>query len=456
MTPQAESKAPATAFAGQGARLALLGRIAGLAALASVVFYFFALLHFGLDVPVEDDVEFLRFFVERTTEGAAPATGWFDLHNEHRPAVARAVFASVAAAQGHVDFVSVMLLGNAALVGLAALLLAWLPRGPVWQRIALWGPICVLLFSLQHWQATTWATGAAQNYLMLLCALGCLALLAKPTPWRTLAGAALATLALFDLGAGLFAFVLGPALLLRVRAYGPAAAFAAWGGLCIGFYFSGYVRPAHHPSVLAAFADPISAFDYGCSLLGAGLSFDDARVGWLARFGGLLMGVGFAISVLDRRWRDEPEVFASLCFVGLSLGTITATRFGFGLDQAFDSRYRIYSHLFMALLWISWLRRRAGSGERLDPGALPAAAAALAFAIALNLASIPSAWQSMEEHRAFYAGNMRDWARGRTLIPGPAEYSLIVERALETGIYDFPCEAVGVQAKDENRYCAAD
>jgi hypothetical protein len=438
------------------ARLALLGLIAALAGLASVGFYLYALMHFGLDVPVEDDVELLRFLVERSAGGDAATSGWFALHNEHRPAVARAVFAGVATVQGHVDFRSVTLVGNAALLGLVALLCSWLPRGPVWPRIALAGPICVLLFSLQHWQAATWATGAAQNYPMLLCALAALGLLARPTPWRVLAGAALATLALFDMGAGLFAFVLGLGLLLRARAWIPAGLFAAWASLCLGFYFTGYARPAHHPSVFAALGDPIAAFDYGCSLLGAGLSFDDARVGWLARFGGLVMVMAFAIAVFDRRWRDEPEVFASLCFVGFALGSITAARFGFGLDQAFDSRYRIYSHVFMALLWISWLRQRSrhpdGAGARFGP----AVAAALVFAAALNLASIPAAWQSMQAHRAFYAANMRDWGKGRTLIPGPAEYSLVVERALGAGLYVFPCDAVGVRPEDGNRYCAGE
>jgi len=432
-------------------RLAVLGAVASACALGAGVFYFFAVARFGLDVPVEDDVEFLRFLLER---GRAGGEGWFAFHNEHRPAVARAIFAATAAVQGQLDFRTVMFVGNAALAGLAVLVCTWLPKGPALHRLAAAAPVVVLLFSLQHWQAATWATGAAQHYPMLLCALGSITLLAKPTLARLLAGGLLAAGALFNLGAGLFAFVVGGALLLQARAWRMAAAFGAWSALCIGFYFWGYARPDHHPSPFAALAQPVAAFDYACSLLGAGLSFDDARTGWLARFAGLGMGFAFAIQFRDRRSREhDNQVLASLCLVGLSLASITATRFGFGLDQAFDSRYRVYSHLFMALLWISFVRRRVASTDHGYAPIFAPVIGALCFTLAINAASVPSAWARMNEHRSFYAENIRQWAQGRTLIPGPAVYSRIVESALDEGLYVFPCDAVGVEPSDDNRFC---
>jgi len=419
----------------------VLAGAAALVALSAIGFYAFALARFALDVPVEDDVEFLRFLL--SDEG----TGWLALHNEHRPLVARLLFASVNGVLGHVDHRVVMWLGNACLVGVGVLVARWLPEGSRADRAFAAAPIVVLLFTLQHWQATTWATGAAQHYPMLLCALASIECLARPTPTRTALGAALATLAFLNLGAGVFAFVVGLGLLAHARAWRLAGPFGAWAVLCVVLYFVGYARPDHHPSPFAALASPVAAFDYLCTLVGGGLSFDDASVGWLARFAGWGLGVAWLAVLTGRRWKDDPRVLAAMTFVLLTLGAVTASRFGFGLDQAFDSRYRVYSHLLMALAFVAMLDARGLARSR------NRSAAVLVAAIALSAASVPSAWAHMDEHRRFYADNARDWARGETMIPGPAEYGAIVRRALEAGVWSFPCDAVGVEAGDRNPWC---
>jgi hypothetical protein len=71
----------------------------------------------------------------------------------------------------------------------------------------------------------------------------------------------------------------------------------------------------------------------------------------------------------------------------------------------------------------------------------------------LSVASIPQARARMSEHHDFYAKNVREWAQGKTMIPGPAEYSRVVERALDAGVYVFPCDDVGVEPADRNRWC---
>ena len=43
--------------------------------------------------------------------------------------------------------------------------------------------------------------------------------------------------------------------------------------------------------------------------------------------------------------------------------------------------------------------------------------------------------------------------KGKTMIPGPAGYSRVVERALDAGVYAFPCDDVGVEPADRNRWC---
>jgi hypothetical protein len=422
----------------------VLAGAASFVAFAAVSFYAFALARFALDVPVEDDVELLRFLLG--DEGH----GWLSLHNEHRPLTARLLFASTRSLLGALDHRFVMALGALALVGVAGVVARWLPAGDRADRLFAAAPIVVLLFTLQHWQAATWATGAAQHYPMLLCALLAIECLARPTPLRTALAAVLATLAFLNLGAGLFAFVVGLGLLLHARAWPLAAGFGAWAVLCTSLYFVGYVRPDHHPSPFAALGDPIAAFDYLCTLAGGGLSFDDVRVGWLARFAGWGLGLGWLVLATGSRWREDPRPFAAMTFVGLTLAAVTASRVGFGLDQAFDSRYRVYSHLLMALAFVALVSSRGLKASR------NRSALVLLAAVGLSVASIPSAWARMDEHRTFYAENARDWARGRTMIPGPAAYGDVVRRAADTGVWDFPCAAVGAEDDADNVWCARD
>ncbi len=404
----------------------VLAGIAFCVALAAVVFYFVALGLFAIDVPVEDDVDFVRFLLGHDGQG------WLALHNEHRPFTARAFFAGVTATAGHLDLRAVMWLGNACLIGVAALVASWLPAGARADRVFAAAPIFVLLFTLQHWQAATWATGAAQHYPMLLCALISIECLSKPTPLRTALGALFATLAFLNLGAGVFTFAVGLGLLLHARAWSQATAFGVWALVCIALYFADYARPEHHPSPFAAFASPVAAFDYLCTLVGGGVSFDDAWVGWLARFAGWGLGVAYVVIALGSTWRRDPRVFAAMTFVLLTLASVALTRFGFGLDQAFDSRYRVYSHLLMALTFVAFLQAHGLKPSR------NRSALVLLSTITLSLASIPSAWASMEAHRTFYTDNAQQFARRRAPIPGPLADTKAVRQAVEAGLLRSP------------------
>jgi hypothetical protein len=414
-----------------------LYRLVSVLVFVPVVVYFAVLWLYGVNIPVEDDLELLQFVLgfDRLSGLAETSQAFVAQHNEHRVATIRLGFLLMAKLQSQIDFKTMMYLCSSALLGVLLFFAHLLPvrRNRPLAILA----IAFLLFTLQHWHSTIWAMSSLQHYPSLLAACGVFHFLERDG-WRPVAlAAALSLLVLGSIGSGIFLFVAGAMQLLAAGRRGTAVGWSALGVCIAAAYFWGYQRPAHHPSILAALADPVGVFDYLCSLLGGVVSVHDPSVGFLARFAGLAGLLYFVHLTLDGYYRRSPVVYFFMAYLIMTAISLAVGRSGMGLSQAFDSRYRLYSSAWSILIFIALLDRGAGQSalRQTRTAVLGAALASLIW-----LVSLPSSLDSIRLHTRFYGDNLRQWSRGETLVPGPAHYSRVVTLAIERGVYRFPCD----------------
>jgi hypothetical protein len=138
------------------------------------VLYLILLRHFWFDAPVWDDYDAILAGLMAMQDAASPRE-WLALlvhqHNEHRVALSRLAAWSMAAVAGHLDFRVLVLLGNAAWLGI--LLLAWaefrdrLPA-PVFAAAAL------VTLQLSYYEASLISMSAMSNIGVVFLAFACL------------------------------------------------------------------------------------------------------------------------------------------------------------------------------------------------------------------------------------------------------------------------------------------
>src|SRR5208282_2541490 len=170
----------------------------------------------------------------------------FSQHNEHRVAWLRGVVLTCWAVQGRVDFRTLIWLGNAGLITLAAVLVLGSRRSVRWPSLLALIPLA-LLSPIQGKQMI-WAMAAISNYWVLAFAAAALLLLSMGTRATFRWACVLAVLATFTSGQGLLCFPGGLALLVAERRCALALLWLAIMGLCAVAHFHNYARPLSHPA----------------------------------------------------------------------------------------------------------------------------------------------------------------------------------------------------------------
>jgi len=159
----------------------------------------------------------------------------------------------------------------------------------------------------------------------------------------------------------------------------PAVSTTLWlafGALVWLGYFHGYVKPAHHPSILLALKTPHLLLGYFLTYLGGALAGDRtlqplallAGAFALAALGALKLGVWHS------RGKDTGATLRLLApwlcvaaFTLLTAGATAVARGGFGLGQAQESRYATFSTplwMMLCALWFLHGGRLAGGWRR--------------------------------------------------------------------------------------------
>jgi hypothetical protein len=311
-----------------------------------------------VNIPVLDDYDALLDFLNQlvSTHGFAAKVSCFlgTQHNEYKLFFGNGIAWLQLALFGHIDFAVLSVIGDGFILLLAVLL--WKMFLPGCKnsglRLTLFIPVTWLLFQLQYWDTLDWPMAGLQNIPILIFSLAAIYFLVKETRTAFLGAVVLFVFAVCASGNGLILFPVGLLILLLKRRYWRIAIWIVVAAGCIAAYAYRYnvmvsQTRAHH-SVLSTF-HPLSPA-YVLAFIGSAAGIPVPLLSIL--LGALLSGFFFAMA---RRGYIRRNLLVSCCvlFLFLTAFGVAGLRSDFGLAQALNSRYTIYSALFLIFAWFA-------------------------------------------------------------------------------------------------------
>ena len=362
--------------------------------------------------------------------GAEKTAVLLSQHNEHRVALLRGAAVADCAAQGHVDFRTLIWMGNAGLLAFCALLMVGARRSI--RSAALLALIPLALLSPIQEKQMVWATCVLSNYCVLALAAGAM-LLVTARGWGGFGGACvLALAATFTMGQGIFCFGVGAAMLAMERQWRRAG---VWLGVMVAaalVYFHHYSRPSYHPPPELTWTTvqffPVAVggavSDMTCRFLAPVfevLGWESALVPTIQMGAGVVL-IGLVVWLgVKGYYRRNLFVSGFLVYLVGLCAVASVSRSGFGLQHALMSHYKVISMSIAVLVALGLAEMRWGSGGSPD-GAI------LSGGVLVCLLS----WS------LFYPGTRaysRELADGRARFVGSQDARGVFQRALrEEGV----------------------
>ncbi|MBI3345440.1 MAG: hypothetical protein HY028_11415 [Gammaproteobacteria bacterium] len=322
-----------------------------------IVVYGLMVSRFALNVPKMDDfIQFLGYqhylaqsasikeqlllFLSQPAWDGGPQT-------EHRIVVARLAMFFSQALFGTINFTFLIILGNVFLV-LLFVLLIW--HSPYRSNKIVVLPVAILLFSLIHYEASFWSSGALLYYPAAFFSLVTFHFLAdnRAPGLAVPASAAGGILAVFSQSNGLIVFPVATFALGLAKRYRMALLFLLFTVLSFWLYFWDFSRPGAVPGYESPMQAAYLISKAWVNLLGCAFSRLSLPIG--------LLLIGAWLVLLRRQyWKKNIVLF---CFGGWLVGTMLSIAIGRGsldYDYSTISRYRLYSALFASVTYLAIL-----------------------------------------------------------------------------------------------------
>ncbi len=316
-------------------------------AIASVSYLIFT-YRLSSEAPYLDDYEaLLNFLISLKTE-----TNWwnkigifFQSHNEHRIVVPRFIVWIQYMITGELNLRLTLIIANLMLVGIVFLLLRYfLDKTYLGIQVA----AIVLLFNYAHFENYQWALSGLQNYGVVLLALSSLVGLIKGKPILMVLFALLAVVCSSS-GLVLLAVFSLYHLFKKEHTYAVIYAILLM-GLAIAFFGIGFPSVHSNEGPQAAVLWPRRAIKYYLTLFASytGPFFRNQPL-WAMITGciTIMLNTIFFIRLFLHN-RFHVFIYLNLFITG-TLVLIAIYRFNFGVDQAFASRYMIFSTLYLII-----------------------------------------------------------------------------------------------------------
>ncbi len=338
--------------------------LAALLALSPPLFIARLISRYGVDIPYADEWLWTPFLC-KAHEHSLTVADFFAQHNEHRYFVPKLLLLILAPLTS----------GNTKGAMFFSLVLAALTSAALWyvlnrtvpstanKRLLLLTLFNLVLFSPVQWENWLWGYQFVLFFCNLLLAAGiCVSISRCSLRTKFFLCLAIAAVATFSFGGGILAWVVTFPLALAIE---PSLGkrkiipwLSAWlcgAGAAVVLYFFHYTKPAEHPPLFAS-SHPGDYFLYVTTFLGGHLSKVDPTKSILvaAENGTLLLllylgGLFWTIRSHDADFRKKMLPWLGLGgFAILNAFLAAATRIGFAVNQALDSRYTTFS-LFISL-----------------------------------------------------------------------------------------------------------
>ncbi len=328
----------------------------GLAALI-VIIYFSAVAVYAVNAPIMDDyIQFLGFHY--FWESAADTWDRISLlfsqpqwdggpQSEHRIFIARLASLGLLEAAGGINFKLLILLGDAFLLGIMALLWRLTPDLEGWHRL----PVVLLLFSFIHYEISFWSSASLLYYPATFFALLTFSWAERMKGARGFLGTALSgACSTLSQTNGLMAFPAAALTAALNRRYRHAVILAALAALAFTLYLWDFQRPAAVPRLDVTWQTPLLVGRAWLYLIGG--VFDDYAI-----LGGSLLIAIWLFLLWKGYWKDRFPLFALGVWLYVSLLMVAFGRAALGPSALGASRYEFYSAMLVAVTYLALMER---------------------------------------------------------------------------------------------------
>ncbi|MBW4693677.1 MAG: hypothetical protein KME27_18185 [Lyngbya sp. HA4199-MV5] len=322
--------------------------------------------NFGINFPYWDQWDLIELF-QKVFLKQATFQDFFAQHNEHRILFPQIIIITLAfLSKWNIQW---ELYCSVALSAIVFILLLRISLAQTKQRNLLFHAvnvsICFVVFSLCQWENWMWGFQVAWflvNLCLVVAILAFSSALHSSLQIKVAVAASACLVASFSSAHGLVTWLaIVPSLLAccRGRLQCLKVGFV-WVILFLStlfFYFIDYHKPPHHPDLWFFLKEPQLAATYFLTLLGSPLLH---RSNFSYIFGFLaLISFGFFIAHCARKagsgfFRDAAPWLSLGCFAILFDLMTTLGRAGFGVEQAYSSRYTTVSLLLLVALLQLW------------------------------------------------------------------------------------------------------
>ncbi|MBC7391263.1 MAG: hypothetical protein H7329_18825 [Opitutaceae bacterium] len=313
-----------------------------------VIFYFSVIILHSQNIPYWDDyVVTFQFFNDYSnadsllTKVQALLAQW----SEHRIVVGRLLAMSQFKIHGILNFKVLHFVSNLSLI---IIFLGIIQSSCIEIRKWIVLPVALLLFQLQYYVASFWFVSSSSMFFVLAFSLLALIYLKRE---QYLICSVFSFAAVYSNGNGFLIFFLEIIFLLIARKWKPGLVLTGLFVVSILIYFKGYYPHENdRMATLYFMKDPIQTLNYFMSFLGG--CFNVLGLAPVVGFTGICATIWFTYK---KYYNQNPVLYLMLLFIIGSALLAAIGRSFWGVDQALESRYKIFSAVFWICMIISFL-----------------------------------------------------------------------------------------------------
>jgi hypothetical protein len=314
----------------------------------------------GVNVPFWDQWELVPLF-QKFHNGTLGFADFFAQHNEHRilfPRLITFCLAWLTHWNIYYELATSIVLATITFLFLYNMLQrTFAKRGFVLLAACLTSAI---LFSPLQWESWLWGWQIQWflNVAGLVVSLWALSVWRARLAWRFVVAASAATVATYSLASGSFVWVVCLLLFVPKTSRRWLWLWLITGAGVVSSHYIGYHDPAYHPSKTLFLHEPVTFVKYVVTYISKPVA-PDFRLSYLLGlflFGAMLF---FGSRLFMARRKDYPLVLPWICLGGYGLlaAIFTAiSRLGFGVEQAYSSRYVTLSNCILLAVCVLLLQ----------------------------------------------------------------------------------------------------
>jgi len=403
----------------------------GIVFILPILVHFWAVFKYGLNIPFWDDFDTVFSFLIKYLDAGTIFEKLqlvFAQHTEHRFALNK-IITLLNYYISNIDFKLLLIIGNLALIGVLAIL--YRSCTILKNKLFLLIPITLLIFQPQYNESIYWATAALANFYILLFAFLSIFLLSKNKKLYFYLSIIFALFATFTMGNGLFVFPVGLAILVYQKRYREAVIWFLVTVAIFVSYFHNYISSAGHPSLVQALLNPLNTIIHFFTLIGAPFGSLHPNLLPFSIYVGILIVLYFIYLTIRSYFKKNLVIYSFFLFLLITVFVIAFTRSGFGIEQAFSSKYTIVGILFYILSYISFIEIFPFMQKKKFVFVF------IVISLAFNVVSYYSNFKYIKDHHDSLVDSMEEWRKNKTglLYPDQERANKLLIEAIEKNIY---------------------